>query len=444
MSDIISRFYPYKYKKEYWVLDTNNLLFFKIDRKSFNLLNEVNSVDEPAIRNEIDLILNRLSAFSNKASIVDMDHINNIAYTEASVSIAPTYNCNMCCSYCYASEKSGVQDFDKDKIPAIVDAVYNNLFIKCDKINFSFIGGEPLLRLDIIQNFIVYAKEQKNNTGRDFSISICTNSTIYNKKIEKFLLKHQVSLSISLDGYKQVHDSYRKFNTTRGSYDTILHNIQILVKNNINLTALVVVTNKTDNFVKIIRNHKKLGFQGIRIKLIRTDDDSYRIDDMLLRKNIEEVYSFLKSEFIDGSIEYLLFILNYSDIIGSYIMRLIIGQPTVALCNAGLNKIAITDQMKIYPCASLAGYEVYNIGIVNSGFDNSIFYNNTINKIKGCKDCWIRHMCGGNSCHHNIYINGTVNCKINKFIAEKAFDFIVFMLNTDISLYQSIYKQVSY
>lgn len=105
----------------------------------------------------------------------------------------------------------------------------NNSYINPERSPFivlDFIGGEPLLEVDLIDEIVTYFMEETFNrmhpwAGR-FRVSICSNGVLYfEPNVQRFLKKHRdhLSLSITIDGNKELHDSCRVFHDGRPSYD---------------------------------------------------------------------------------------------------------------------------------------------------------------------------------------------------------------------------------
>ena len=81
---------------------------------------------------------------------------------------------------------------------------------------WEFIGGEPLMKIDLIiqiSDYIFETMIKKHHPWLFFSkISISSNGLLYfDKKVQYFLEKYAnlVSLGISLDGNKELHDKCR-------------------------------------------------------------------------------------------------------------------------------------------------------------------------------------------------------------------------------------------
>lgn len=89
-----------------------------------------------------------------------------------------------------------------------------------------FIGGEPLLEVELIDKIVDYFQEaaiRENHPWQyNFRVSISSNGTLYFKpEVQKFIKKHlhHLSFGISIDGNKKLHDACRVFPDGSGSYD---------------------------------------------------------------------------------------------------------------------------------------------------------------------------------------------------------------------------------
>lgn len=99
-----------------------------------------------------------------------------------------------------------------------------------------FIGGEPLLQIDLIDDIITYFVEQMilldHPWQYHYMISICSNGVLYfDPKWQAFMKKHwnHLSFNISIDGNKQLHDACRVFPDGSGSYDKAIAGVRHFV-----------------------------------------------------------------------------------------------------------------------------------------------------------------------------------------------------------------------
>lgn len=144
-----------------------------------------------------------------------------------------TTECSLCCSYCYEINK-GHDYMSWDVAKRAVDFIFDEAekkdsifsYEKISGIIFDFIGGEPLLAIDLITRVIEYSEEQflKRNSPWIFThrYSFSTNGVSYfDPRVQKMLSKYSdlISMSVTVDGTKELHDKCRLFPDGRGSYD---------------------------------------------------------------------------------------------------------------------------------------------------------------------------------------------------------------------------------
>ena len=162
------------------------------------------------------------------------------------ISFQVTDACNLECSYCYQINKANhYMDFDVAKrfIDILLDAdESSNEYINPSNspaIIIEFIGGEPLLAIDLIDEITDYFISQmiikQHPWATRYKISMSTNGTLYfNKKVQDYFNKHKgkISVSISIDGNKKLHDACRVFPDGSGSYDiamsAVRHYVDVL------------------------------------------------------------------------------------------------------------------------------------------------------------------------------------------------------------------------
>ena len=131
-----------------------------------------------------------------------------------------TENCNLRCKYCYEENKQSTT-MSLDTAKKAIQFLKNSE-PKFKRLNVDFIGGEPLLEVELIQSIIDEFKEQFKGHiwENEIIFSACTNGTqFYRPEVREFLLKNKDNffLGISLDGIKLVHDMNRS-----GSYDEVM------------------------------------------------------------------------------------------------------------------------------------------------------------------------------------------------------------------------------
>lgn len=144
-----------------------------------------------------------------------------------------TDDCNLKCTYCYQINKGKRKmtfEIAKQFVDLLVRDSYNEgTYVSLDTtpgIVFEFIGGEPLLEIDLINEICEYIEWKlisENHPWADKHIySFISNGVEYfDPRVQDFLTRYngRVSFGISLDGCKPLHDMCRVFPDGTGSYD---------------------------------------------------------------------------------------------------------------------------------------------------------------------------------------------------------------------------------
>lgn len=161
------------------------------------------------------------------------------------VTFQVTDNCNLACKYCYQINK-GKRRMSFETAKKLVDALLDNDpkikdFISADfspGIILDFIGGEPLLEIELIEKICDYFVEKATNMCHQwatlFRISLCSNGLLYfDPKVQHFFEKYSgmVSFNVTIDGNKELHDSCRVTPDGQPSYDRAVAAAQDWMKN---------------------------------------------------------------------------------------------------------------------------------------------------------------------------------------------------------------------
>lgn len=164
------------------------------------------------------------------------DRNNPLAENESltrNITFQVTDDCPMSCSYCYQGHK-GHRKMSKEVAKQGVDLLFhmyeenNSPFInrKTKAIILDFIGGEPLMAIDIIDYICTYFVQKCLELDHPWlytwRASMTSNGALYFKPaVQDFLKKFRgnVSFSITLDGPKEIHDACRVYHDGSGNFD---------------------------------------------------------------------------------------------------------------------------------------------------------------------------------------------------------------------------------
>ena len=145
---------------------------------------------------------------------------------------------------CYESHKTSRNmsiETARKGIDAIFDAEMMNGYIdhdvhKCAIIEF--IGGEPFMNIDVIDficEYFVYKATILNHPWKNFHMFSTTTNGVLNRteKVQNWIKKYgrRASVSITIDGDKELHDACRVFHDGSGSHDIVLESVKDAIEN---------------------------------------------------------------------------------------------------------------------------------------------------------------------------------------------------------------------
>lgn len=189
------------------------------------------------------------------------------------VELSITEQCNLRCTYCYYRDthaKRCAVMSDEVMEATVRLAVKKSIEFQDSFLNFTFFGGEPLLRMDFIKKTVKFAKAQvKQNAGKlNKKLKLCfainTNGTLLTDEIIKYLKREKFSVVISLDGPEKKHDISRVGVDGKGCFKAIKPFIPALVE--MGAHAVSVVTQRhVKGLAASIKWLFKQGFKDVGI-----------------------------------------------------------------------------------------------------------------------------------------------------------------------------------
>ena len=149
------------------------------------------------------------------------------------VTFQVTDACNLACTYCYQIHK-GKRRMKFETAKKMIDMLLSGEKGMGDYINpkkspgliIDFIGGEPLLEAELVDQICTYAIDKMIELNHPWLLktmfSICSNGVLYHEPAAQNILqkwKNRLSFSVTVDGNKALHDSCRVFPDGQPSYD---------------------------------------------------------------------------------------------------------------------------------------------------------------------------------------------------------------------------------
>lgn len=181
-----------------------------------------------------------------------------------------TGECNLNCKFCtdepviYRSCgcKKWKQSSNQLKLQDYRDLI--NQAIKMHLQQIDFMGGEPLLKWNLIKSII----EEYSQFGIHFNIY--TNGTLIDRDIVDFLKKHKVCLIFQLLGFE---NHYKKANVEMSDYDKIKENLDLILLNKISCVLYLLVHKYNETSIDDISSYYyKKGFHVEKVYLYPTNE----------------------------------------------------------------------------------------------------------------------------------------------------------------------------
>lgn len=163
--------------------------------------------------------------------------------------------CNMRCRYCFYADEAAKREtlsFGFMSRETLSGVLKNVLAYATGICHIAFQGGEPTLAgLDFFRDAVRYAEEYNVNQCQ-ISFALQTNGLLIDQQWCEFLAENHFLVGVSLDGPKELHDLNRPDAAGKGTYNRVMHTVQLLRSYSVDTNILTVITSATArNFRKI-------------------------------------------------------------------------------------------------------------------------------------------------------------------------------------------------
>lgn len=408
---------PYRY----YVYDVNTNAIISVSEETYENLNKFLKNDNPNenLYNEEILYLQEQGYLKSiRPEIIEMPETDNmeyyLRYRLERILLQITHHCNFRCRYCHYTygddklfhshkPKSMRWETAKGAIDFLADRSRDAKYI-----NIGFYGGEPLLEYNLIKKCIEYGN--KVFEGKILSYSMTTNGSLLTVEHAKYLLENNVSIMVSLDGPKEIHDKNRKLaKDGSGTFDLVHDNLRKIKKElpyyypNISINS--VVDPSLD--CSLINNFfEKDLFEQLPINTSPLDPTLgkglYLSENYIKDAKKSILLAMLSKVGVIDEEDLPLMAFNNKKNLESFEEKLtrfseiprIMGHS--GPCKPGIFRLFVSIDGELYPCERLKdSSEVMKIGSLKEGLDIKkvkYLYNVGYVNAERCKNCWnIRH-----------------------------------------------------
>ena len=407
----------------FYIFDVNTNSILKIDEGVYEYLIKLQTNNQNQETNNVSMeVLNKIKKLKYKGFLSAkrpkrMEHPQTkylkyqLSNKIGKITLQVTQQCNLRCSYCIYSENDNeMQREHSDNIMSFETAKKAIDFLRknstdSEEINIGFYGGEPLLKFDFIKKCIKYA--QKTMSGKNITFNITTNGTLLTLDKISFLREYDISILISLDGPKDIHDSNRKFINGEGSFEIIQENLKE-IKNKypdfsekIGFSMVIDPENDLNCVNQFLINYDMIKDSSVLSSLI---DDKYSKEKITVNSNyvITSTYEYFKmllSKFgkISGKLISPISRRRYANFeMTKDHLKKMVELPDVIShsgpCVPGANRLFVDTRGNLFPCEKVSEVSnVMKIGNIEEGFKlNKVEKLLNVAKLTEdtCKNCW--------------------------------------------------------
>lgn len=353
-------------------------------------------------------------------------HACSEAAEEASLTLFPTFDCNLRCIYCYARGGDDKVFMSRQIAKAAIDAIRKMSNARRLSLYFGG-GGEPFVNFPVMDFAVRYAKQLFD----EVTIAVVTNGTFGAEQLE-WIIQNEVSVRISCDGVAQ--DVQRPFADGKPSRDVVEANIRNLV--NLNMEFMVqctITSNSVHRMVESVDYFANLGVKTLKIEPAQISETGRGNKDMepspqAFARHFIETLQHIVSKGLPLKID------------TSYLSR-----PTTGYyCGVHGENLTVTPTGDVTACVEITRPSEPFSEVMLYGrllVDQARFDFNDMARAKlrmlhfanyrTCKKCPLRLICKGGCPIKNIFENGfslersRYTCQLEKLIVPQVFSLII-------------------
>ncbi|WP_375769730.1 radical SAM protein [Archangium gephyra] len=389
------------------LLVVNGSRLFDVDAEVFEALERARLArDEASLQRQLEAL------GVSEAPFIDDQPVESPPVRALSLAVAQ--KCNLGCTYCYAQQGDfggPARNMPLSTALEAVDLLLSDVG-RGERVNLSFLGGEPLFNRSVIRAATQRAQEQARARGVSLTLSLTTNGTLLNAEDADFLEEHGFAVTVSLDGLQETHDRLRAFKGGQGSFARVMENVAPLLsrQRRMQVSARVTVTPRNlalretlDAFVDM--GFHSVGFSPMLSSPTGRDELGHAELEVMLEQMVDCGREFERRLIADQRYP-------FSNMVNA--MREIHkGTHRPYPCGAGAGYLGVSASGELAACHRFVGDEEGAMGDLATGVDRARqarwLTERHVHRQEPCRSCWARYMCSG-GCHHEVIQRGRPAC----------------------------------
>jgi len=440
--------HQYKIQDMNIVMDINSGSIHVVDDMSYDIIlaidggvcieDAMNKLEEKYDRellvqagDEINKLISDGLLFSNddyEQVVVDFKNRSTVV---KALCLHVAHDCNLACTYCFASEGEYHGDRDlmsfevaKKAIDFLVAHSGNRRNLEID-----FFGGEPLMNFEMVKETVHYARSLEKEKNKHFRFTLTTNGVLLNDDNMAFMNEHMYNVVLSVDGRKAIHDKMRPTPNGKGSYDLIMPKFKAFVeaRGQKNYYVRGTFTHENMDFSEDVLHLADEGFEQISVEpVVAPEEMNYAIkeEDLAYLKNQYEKLALSKLDYKEKNKDFNFFHFMIDLSQGPCVAKRLAG------CGSGIEYLAVTPGGDLYPCHQFVGIDEFLLGNVDQGITNTLkqdaFRGCNVYAKEACRGCWAKFYCSGGCSANSFNFHGDllatyeIGCELEKKRVECA------------------------
>ncbi len=312
--------------------------------------------------------------------------------------------CNLRCKYCYVMRPNN----NSNKMMMSEETAKNlarRIFSQYESCNFvQFFGGEPTLNISAMRAFVdeTLRMVSEGIVSCPPSFGIVTNgASRHSREMVAFCRENKISATVSLDGFKHIHDVLRPRTQGKGTYDAAVKTIEELLTLQIPVAIETVYTSlhidKGCSIADLFQFTESLGVKKLIFhtayppapqELCPFDDAHF---EQLRDYHIDAVNWWFESLLTERNI---LIDMYFKDLLVPLIQG---GGSGVAGggCPAGARDFAVGPGGDVYSCHLLYRIPQFYLGniLTDDSLEREDGLPRSTDDLQECVECFARHWC---------------------------------------------------
>lgn len=319
--------------------------------------------------------------------------------------------CNMHCDYCFYCDESAkrkTSSYGYMTEHTLKNVIKRTLLQSEGGYTLAFQGGEPTLcGLDFFRQAIRYI-HQYNKNHCHIQIALQTNGYGITEEWARFFAGNHFLLGVSVDGLKEIHNTYRHAVDGGDSYQHCMNTIRLFEKYGVEYNILTVVHREiAENIRNIYREYKNNGWNYLQFITcldplgVPRGQEKYSLLPEMYGRFLVDLFTLWFEDLKRGSQPYIRQFENY--------IGILLGYEPESCEQRGFCEIqnVVEADGSVYPCDFYV-LDEYKLGNLNEDLLPTIHENRrkigylerSHHHLEECRTCPYFHLCRG-GCYRN-------------------------------------------